>query len=276
MGGQTGKNSLGSPLKNVEAIQAMEENMTEEERAMRREVSGSGDPFSLKFFQGTMETEEAETTLLREKDSSYILWNSVEGEFWVSYKKANTVQHIRIEKLGLNYRVNAGNVNFTETSLERAIDRLKSEKVFTTPATSARSSKKNSVNDPAALTQLKEHLEEAVLREDSGLGVSDANHEEEDERAHIPEGFSCLGTMNNKQADKVLDNHPEGTWLLRYNQRGEVRISIKKITRVSHLKIYASTEGYYLNPRDNPAPLSDLINYLREELMLKSQIATLD
>ena len=274
--GQTGRNSLGSPLKNVEAIQAIEENMTEEERAMRREDSGSGDPYSLKFFQGTMETEEAETTLLREKESSYILWNSVEGEFWVSYKKANTVQHIRIEKLGLNYRVNAGNVNFTETSLERAIDRLKSEKVFTTPATSARSSKKNSVNDPAALAQLKEHLEEAVLREDSGLGVSDANHEEEDERAHIPEGLSCLGTMNNKQAEKVLDNHPEGTWLLRYNQRGEVRISIKKITRVSHLKIYASTEGYYLNPRDNPAPLSDLINYLREELMLKSQIATLD
>ena len=81
-----------------------------------------------------------------------------------------------------------------------------------------------------------------------------------------------FGTMNNKRAEEILEGHPEGTWLLRYNQRGGVRISIKKITRVSHLKIYTSTEGYTINPRDDPYPLSDLLNYLRDELKLKTQI----
>ena len=274
--GQTGRNALGSPLKNMEAIQAMEANMTEEERAMRREDSGNSDPYSLQHFQGTMETEEAETTLLKEKESSYILWKSQEGEFWVSYKQARTIQHIRIENLGLKYRVNAGNINFTETSLERAIDRLREANVFSTPATSARSSQKNSVLPPADLAQLQMDLEEAVQREDSGLGGSDVNHDEEDEKAHIPSGFSFIGTLNNKKAEGALEGHPEGTWLLRYNERGEVRISIKKITKVSHMKIYASAEGYYLNPRDNPAPLADLINYLKEKLLLRSQITTLE
>ena len=136
--GQTGKNALGSPLKN-------EENMTEEERAKRREESAKANtnPYSLKYFQGTMETEEAETTLLKEKESSYILWKSQYGEFWVSYKQAHTIQHIRIENLGSKYKVNAGNINFTETSLKRAIDRLKEAKVFGTPGTSAQSLQKN-------------------------------------------------------------------------------------------------------------------------------------
>ena len=193
----------------------------------------------------------------------------------MSFKQANTIQHIRVDKVGQSYRVNAGDVNFTETSLERAVERLKEAKVFRRPPTSPQSSRKN---DPAMLTELHMPLEEtAQQREDSGFNGPDANQaneEEGEEKDDQGTQISFIGTMNNKKAEEVLEGHPEGTWMLRYNQRGEVRISIKKMTRVSHLKIYTSTEGYTINPRDDPYPLSDLLNYLRDELKLKTQIAS--
>ena len=131
--------------------------------------------------------------------------------------------------------------------------------------------------DPGKDVQQRDNEEAVQQREDSGFNGSDvnqANEGEEEEKDNQATQISFIGTMNNKKAEEVLEGHPEGTWMLRYNQRGEVRISIKKMTRVSHLKIYTSTEGCTINPKDDPYPLSDLLNYLRDELKLKTQIAS--
>ena len=87
--------------------------------------------------------------------------------------------------------------------------------------------------------------------------------------------YPFMGTLIKAQAKLILMRRPKGTWLLRYNEDGEVRISIKLETKVAHMKIHKSPEGYFLNSGNLPAPFDDVIAYLIETKMLSPHPLTI-
>ena len=78
--------------------------------------------------------------------------------------------------------------------------------------------------------------------------------------------------MDNKATEGVLKDLSEGSWLLRLNNAGEERISVKKVDRVVHIKIYHFSGGASLRPNDNPVPLDNLIDKLIAQGTLGEQV----
>merc|ERR1719474_1743520 len=100
----------------------------------------------------------------------------------------------------------------------------------------------------------------------------DTQETEESEASEYP----FMGTLIRAQAKLILMRRPRGTWLLRNNEDGEVRISIKLDTKVSHMKIHKSPEGYFLNSGNLPAPFDDVIAYLIETQLLSPHPLTIN
>ena len=84
--------------------------------------------------------------------------------------------------------------------------------------------------------------------------------------------FPVLGAMNNKEAENLLLDKPDRSWILRVNSDEEETISVKKPDKVVHIKLYFSPEGVRLTQRDKPGTLDDIINKLINKGTLGNQV----
>ena len=83
-----------------------------------------------------------------------------------------------------------------------------------------------------------------------------------------------IGRMEKQSAARFLQDKPNnGSWILRLNNLGEERITVKKDDRPVHIKLYKSpTGGVSLMSSVKPMPLNTLIEKLIGQGTLKEQI----
>ena len=74
--------------------------------------------------------------------------------------------------------------------------------------------------------------------------------------------------------EELLRLHAPGAWILRYNMKGEERISLKKDDKVVHIKIFRSDTGARLKPSDKLLPFDTLIQKLIDQETLGTQLTS--
>ena len=104
----------------------------------------------------------------------------------------------------------------------------------------------------------------------------DSNNEYEDleflDAGTDDKEFINIGQMNSQEATELLQNKPEGFWLLRMNNNEEERISLKRNGSVVHIKLYRTLLGVALTATGQPLPLPMLLAQMIKENRIISQI----
>ena len=87
--------------------------------------------------------------------------------------------------------------------------------------------------------------------------------------------FPCFGEMTHNEATMKLFDEVEGSWLLRKNEKKELRISIKREQRILQYKLYRSEAAgghFSIQPEFPKIPLQDLLIALQIEGFLGAQL----
>jgi len=284
---QNNKMALGTPLKNPEMERSLTRDKTPSFIRKEREVSRSQGPTSLPHFKGTMTENEAEKTLQKEPNASFLLRVDDQKEFFISYKASHRTFHLQVEDNRDTFSVYLSDIGkITETSIRRLVDHLKELEAFSTPQSSPLETDfpgfkpRNGV--PPALPKGPKGAKPRYFDRQGGSFQDGAaalppNEEEEEEEEYenetATEKFPVIGRMENQSAARFLQDKPNGSWILRLNNLGEERITVKKDDRPVHIKLYKSpTGGVSLRSSDKPVPLNTLIEKLIGQGTLREQI----
>ena len=81
-----------------------------------------------------------------------------------------------------------------------------------------------------------------------------------------------IRTITSREAARLLDRSPPGTWILRLNEKGEERITIAG-NPVNHIKLYEFPGGLFSLRAESgdPKPLQNLLKNLQESGTLGTQ-----
>ena len=78
------------------------------------------------------------------------------------------------------------------------------------------------------------------------------------------------GTMNAREATNLLKQKPIGTWILRYNDKGEPRLSVQTQRSVAHVVFQRSSRGFHWSTLDSdPLSFDTLVTKVKEHLALR-------
>ena len=281
---QSNKMALGTPMKNPEMERSLTRDKTPSFIKKEREVSRSQGPTLLPHFKGTMTENEAERTLQKEPNASFLLRVDDQKELFISYKASHRTFHLQVEDKRDTFSVYLSDIGkITETSIRRLVDHLKELEAFSTPQSSPLDTdfpglKPRSGVPPALPKGPKGAKPKNFHRQGSfqdGATALPPNEEEEEEYENetVTEKFPVIGRMENQSAARFLQDKPNGSWILRLNNLGEERITVKKDDRPVHIKLYKSpTGGVSLRSSDKPVPLNTLIEKLIGQGTLREQI----
>ena len=276
---QSNKMALGSPLKNPEMEMSITRDKTPSFIKKERAVSRKQGPTSLPHFKGTMTENEAEKTLQKEANASFLLRVNDQEDYFISYKASHRTFHLPIEDKRDTFSVIlSDHGKISETSIRRLVDHLKELEAFSTPPPSPLDIdfpgfKPRSLVPPALPKGPKGAKPRHLIRSQDGAAALSPNEEEEYENEIVPEKFPVIGRMENQSAARFLQDKPNGSWILRLNNLGEERITVKKDDRPVHIKLYKSpTGGVSLRSSEKPVPLNTLIEKLIGQGTLKKQI----
>jgi len=291
------KMALGSPKVNHEMEAEMGRGKTDEEIEQDRIHYRKEEPFLLPCFKGTVNQQEAEEMMHRELDGSYILRVSDYDEMFISYKSKFRVWHISVTDNSSSYSVVLETQGvITETSIKNLLENMSDQGVFLSPLRSSRIPILASASEPTWVTKkrapappvpvMSKPVPKQESEEDNEYEPTEPQPIDnlyEPTEPHPPPArqrtqinfsrkYPVVGRMDNKRTEGVLKDYSEGSWLLRLNNAGEERISVKKVDRVVHIKIYHFGGGATLRPNDNPVPLDDLIDRLIAQGTLGEQV----
>ena len=271
--------ALGTPLKNPEMEMSITRDKTPSFIKKERAVSRMQGPDALPHFKGTMTENEAEKTLQKEPNSSFLLRVDDQEEIFISYKASHRTFHLPIDEKKDTFSVClSDHGKITETSIRRLVDHLKELEAFSTPPPSPfeidlPGFKPRSTVPPALPKGPKGAKPKHSNRSQDGAAAFSPNEEEEYENEVVPEKFPVIGRMENQSAARFLQDKPNGSWILRLNNLGEERITVQKDDRPVHIKLYKSpTGGVSLRSSEKPVPLNTLIKKLIGQGTLKKQI----
>ena len=273
------KFALGFPLINETFKNEDENNKTEEEKVFARIQSRNEGPFNLPSFHGTMNRDEANKVLQREAEKTYIVWKTESDDYFVSHKLNHQTKHLRIKNDITHFSVTLaeGNNKISQTSIRRLVDELRTRGVFSNPvrAGSSLSRQASGQHDETSLTGsgaesgLNPNLNGGLQKD---IEKVYSKKSDKDNDSAPTRKFTVLGSMNNKDAEKLLLGKPDRSWILRLNSDGELRISAKKPDRVLHIKLYFSLEGVRLKQTDKPGTIDDIIHKLIKRGTLGDQV----
>ena len=283
---QSNKMALGNPLKNPEMERSLTRDKTPSCMEKEREVSRMMGPSVLPQFKGTMTENEAERTLQREPNASFLLRIDNQDEFFISYKASHRTSHLKIEDRRDTVSVVLPDLGkITETSVRRLVDHLKELEAFSTPQSPLTDTDfppvfKPSRIPPALPKGPKRPMSRPLNRQPSypeGARALSPSEDDTYENEVVTEKFPVIGRMENQSAARFLQDKPNLSWILRINNLGEERITVQKSGKPVHIKLYKSpTGGVSLRTSDQPVPLNTLIEKLIRQGTLGEQISKIE
>eukprot|EP00092_Neocalanus_flemingeri_P026485 GFUD01028707.1.p1 GENE.GFUD01028707.1~~GFUD01028707.1.p1 ORF type:complete len:1203 (-),score=297.06 GFUD01028707.1:58-3408(-) len=84
--------------------------------------------------------------------------------------------------------------------------------------------------------------------------------------------YPCIGRMSNREAGAFIENRPIGSWILRENESGEKRITVKSPKKVLHIKLNEDKGLFSLSSGSLKTTLDELLQSLEEQGTLGVQI----
>ena len=217
-----------------------------------RETSRRREPSSLRYYHGTMCSDLAADILMRESPGTFLVWRVVNtDQIYLSYKTVNT-KTILHSKINFTHDSNCyiEEAEVTSTSIRRLVESLKTLGLLT-----------------IGLTQL---CRVPTISANNSLDLSDLDTEDESESSSVLN----IPFIPLKEAEKTLEKSPLGTWLLRSNKEGDLRVSFKSSTKVKH-KMLHQREGelFTMTEEDTETPVSllEIIVKLKEQGMITNR-----
>ena len=218
--------------------QMKEENLTDDQVLKNRDNSRRREPNSLPFYHGTMCATAATKMLMRESPGTFLVRKLINSDnFYLSYKTVSgkEIIHSKINSTeGSYYSVSEAPPS---TSLRRLVESLKRRGILT-----------------IGLTQLGKN----TFSPSNSL-----DHGQED----IPQ-------IPKAEVEDMLKNSSSGTWILRRNELGQLRVSFVMKGKVSHKQLYKWPGELFTMSEDNtenPVPLEGIINNMKKLKMISNK-----
>ena len=214
-----------------------------------RDNSRRREPSSLPFYHGTMCSDVASDMLMRESPGTFLVRRVVNTDhFYISYKtvKSKKILHSKIHFThDSNCFIEEAEV--TSTSIRRLVENLKTKGVLT-----------------IGLTQLCRLP--TVSSPNNSFELSDPDTGEESESSSVLN----IPYITKEEVEKKLASSPLGTWMLRSNKQGHLRVSFKSSTKVKHKVLYQRGELFSMTEEDTESPVTllEIIMKLKEQGMI--------
>ena len=250
------KVSLGSPQQSKTSIfsyqKSLEQNLTDDQMMRNRDNSRRGEPGSLPYYHGTMCSSAANKTLVRESPGTFLVRKTPNQQFFLSYKTVSTRQivHSKINStqsqnsIRTYYSIEPSTRARAFTSIRRLVDNLKKEKVLTIGLITRGRNPTSTTSTPSNSFDLG--LEPGQL-ETSG-------------DADIP-------LISKEEVQNMLKKSAHGTYVVRKNERGEVRVSYVVKSSVKHKMLFRQPGDLFTTSKGPEAPVSlgRIITFMKEQ-----------
>eukprot|EP00092_Neocalanus_flemingeri_P031490 GFUD01034200.1.p1 GENE.GFUD01034200.1~~GFUD01034200.1.p1 ORF type:complete len:783 (-),score=145.03 GFUD01034200.1:63-2114(-) len=148
-------------------------------------------------------------------------------------------------------------------------DREKNQSNFSSPV--AGPSGKNRWQNQKENSFQNESSEEDELEGRESCKSSDEHFYENVEHDAL-EKYPCSGVMSNGEADALLEDRPVGSWILRINESGKKRISVKSPKKIMHIPVYEDGGLFCLTLGDLKRPIEELLQILEAQGTLGVQL----
>ena len=255
----------------------------------------------LPYYRGVMSEGEIATTLQSQPDGVFLLATDPGlGDVFIYYRKNQRTLHLKIEQdNNLDFGVETWEMGrLKDCSISGLVLALQKEGVLLEPflprvyqhAQSAHGLWKSRVKEMNLLTRWQtspgsgteydtddsevSRVTQDSLRQRSTLKKVESEEDYENTFDHHVEAppFPVLGQMTKRDAEKVLFDQPDNTWVLRYNNLNQETISVRKPEKVIHMKLYHSEGGVSLHSDSPTKPLDCLIRELQQGGKLGEQL----
>ena len=223
-----------------------------------RDNSRRGEPGSLPYYHGTMCSSAANKTLVRESPGTFLVRKTPNLQFFLSYKTVSTRQivHSKINStqsqnsIRTYYSIEPSTRARASTSIRRLVDNLKKEKVLTIGLIPRGRNPTSTTSTPSNSFDLG--LEPGQL-ETSG-------------DADIP-------LISKEEVQNMLKNSAHGTYVVRKNERGEVRVSYVVKSSVKHKMLFRQPGDLFTTSKGPEAPVSlgRIITFMKEQKIILNE-----
>ena len=220
---------------------------------IHRDHSRRREPGSLPFYHGTLVSNSvASKMLVRESPGTFLLWRAVNSDqLFLSYKTVNT-KTILHSKINFTDESNCfiEEAEVTSTSIRRLVENLKIKGVLTLGLKQLRRSPAFSPSNSFDSNDLETEAESSSIM-------------------NIP----CI---SKEEAENSLAKAPPGTWILRNNGKGELRVSFVSSTKVKHKMLYKHEgELFTMTEEDTETPVSlvEILIKMKEQNMITNRFS---
>ena len=219
-----------------------------------RDNSRRLEPSSLPFYHGSMTSKLASNILIRESPGTFLLRKLADSDqLYLSYKTVNTKtilhsvinftedSHCFIEQCDL-----------TSTSIRRLVEKLKTQGFLT-----------------IGLTQISPYHTFTPTNSEERSDSIDQDSDQESE-------FSFIPHITKEEAEEKLVSSRVGTWLLRRNDHGQLRVSFVANTKVKHKQLYQHPgQVFTMTERETETPVSlgEIISELKKQKIIKNRLS---
>ena len=195
----------------------------------------------------------ASKMLMRESPGTFLLWRAVTSDQkYLSYKtvKTKTILHSKI-----NFTDDSNcfieEAEFTSTSIRRLVENLKTKGILT--------------------IGLKQLRKTANISPNNSFDLNDLDTDDESSSIlNIPN----IPFISKEEAEKNLEKNPLGTWILRTNKEGQLRVSFVDRTKVKHKVLYKHDgELFTMTEEDTESPVSllEIIIKMKDQNMITNR-----
>ena len=252
------KVNLRSPQRcrtSIFSYQESQENLTDDQMMRNRDNSRRGEPGSLPFYHGTMCNPTANKTLVRESPGTFLVRKTHLQQFFLSYKTVSGREIVH-SKITSTQNPNSTLTYYSiegaraSTSIRRLVEDLKSKEVLTIGliprCRNSNWSPSNSVDHGLEPRQLE------------------------------TSAYADIPRISKEEVQNMLKNSAHGSYVVRTNERGQVRVSYVAQNTVKHKMLYRQHGGLFTmtTGAETPVSLKRIITVMKEQKVILNELNT--